>query len=481
MLTRRILIQLAIFAVVAVVAGATMVFGYLRLPNLLFGVGHYKVTVQLPEAGGLYERGNVTYRGTEVGQVKSVHLTDSGVEAVLSLRSDVKIPSNLDAEVHSQSAVGEQYLALLPRNDGAPPLKDGDVIPVSRTTVPPDINSLLDSTNRGLQAIPQGNLKTVIGESYTAFRDLGPDISRLVRGSTTLAIDARKNLDPLLALIDGSKSVLNSQTDTADSVSAWASHLAAITTSLQRNDPALRGVIQNAGPAAEEVRGLFERVKPTLPILLGNLVTLNQVAITYQPDIQQLLVLLPQGTAAAQAVGLANRNTKQAYKGIYLSFNLNFNLPSSCTTGFLPANQQRVPADTDYPERPAGDLYCRVPHDSPLNVRGARNTPCETVPGKRAPTVKMCESNENYKPLNDGFNWKGDPNATLSGQPVPQPPPNTAATTAPAPLPPIAAARYDPATGTYVGPDGRVYTQSNLANTEQEHTWQSMLLPRPRG
>ena len=480
-LTRRILIQLAIFAVVAVVAGAIMVFGYLRLPNLLLGVGHYEVTVQLPEAGGLYERGNVTYRGTEVGQVKSVHLTDSGVEAVLSLRSDVKIPSNLDAEVHSQSAVGEQYLALLPRNDGAPPLKDGDVIPVSRTTVPPDINSLLDSTNRGLQAIPQGNLKTVIDESYTAFGGLGPDISRLVRGSTTLAIDARKNLDPLLALIDGSKSVLNSQTDTADSVSAWASHLAAITTSLQRNDPALRGVIQNAGPAAEEVRGLFDRVKPTLPMLLANLVSLNQVAITYQPDIQQLLVLLPQGTAAAQAVGLANRNTKQAYKGIYLSFNLNFNLPSSCTTGFLPANQQRVPADTDYPERPAGDLYCRVPQDSPLNVRGARNTPCETVPGKRAPTVKMCESNENYKPLNDGFNWKGDPNATLSGQPVPQPPPNTAATTAPAPLPPIAAARYDPATGTYVGPDGRVYTQSNLANTEQEHTWQSMLLPRPRG
>ena len=480
-LTRRILIQLAIFTVVAVVAGAIMVFGYLRLPNLLFGVGHYEVTVQLPEAGGLYKRGNVTYRGTEVGQVKSVHLTDSGVEAVLSLRSDVKIPSNLDAEVHSQSAVGEQYLALQPRNHGAPPLKDGDVIPVSRTTVPPDINSLLDSTNRGLQAIPQGNLKTVIDESYTAFGGLGPDISRLVRGSTTLAIDARKNLDPLLALIDGSKSVLNSQTDTADSVSAWASHLAAITTSLQRNDPALRGVIQNAGPAAEEVRGLFERVKPTLPILLANLVSLNQVAITYQPDIEQLLVLLPQGTAASQAVGVANRNTKQAYKGIYLSFNLNFNLPSSCTTGFLPANQRRVPADTDYPERPAGDLYCRVPQDSPLNVRGARNTPCETVPGKRAPTVKMCESNENYKPLNDGFNWKGDPNATLSGQPVPQPPPNTAATTAPAPLPPIAAARYDPATGTYVGPDGRVYTQSNLANTEQEHTWQSMLLPPPRG
>jgi phospholipid/cholesterol/gamma-HCH transport system substrate-binding protein len=44
--------------------------------------------------------------------------------------------------------------------------------------------------------------------------------------------------------------------------------------------------------------------------------------------------------------------------------------------------------------------------------------------------------------------------------------------------PPIAAAEYDPATGTYVGPDGKAYTQANLAHdAEKEQTWQSMLLP----
>ena len=55
-----------------------------------------------------------------------------------------------------------------------------------------------------------------------------------------------------------------------------------------------------------------------------------------------------------------------------------------------------------------------------MNVRGVRNIPCETKPGKRAPTVELCESDEQYVPLNDGLNWKGDPNATLSGQGVPQ-------------------------------------------------------------
>lgn len=43
-----------------------------------------------------------------------------------------------------------------------------------------------------------------------------------------------------------------------------------------------------------------------------------------------------------------------------------------------------------------------------------------TVPGKRAPTWQTCESNETYVPLNDGHNWKGDPNAILSGQPIQQ-------------------------------------------------------------
>jgi len=92
----------------------------------------------------------------------------------------------------------------------------------------------------------------------------------------------------------------------------------------------------------------------------------------------------------------------------------------------------------------------------------------------------MCESDENYVPLNDGTNWKGDPNATLSGQDVPQLPPGTARPPdAPPPtVPPIAVAEYDPATGSYFGPDGKQYTQTDLAqNASGPKTWQSMLMP----
>lgn len=480
-LTRQTWIRLAALSLISVTALGYVLFDYMRVPAQLFGIGHYTVTVQLPRAAGLYQRANVTYRGSDIGEVKSVQLTDTGVEAVLSLRSDVRIPADLEAEVHSTSAVGEQYVALLPRNAKKPDLKSGDVITLANTRVPPDINSLLDATNRGLQAIPGGDLQTTIDESYTAFGGLGPDISRFVKGSTALAIDSYQNLPEFLNVVDHAGPILDTQTDTSNAVQAWAAHLAQITSQLRDHDRDVRGVVMNGSDGAEAARQLLERFEPALPVIAANLASVAPVLVTYRPDLEQLLVLLPQGTADVQAISLANRGTKQPYKGAYLSFNLNVNLPPPCTTGFLPVQQQRASALEDYPDRPAGDLYCRVPQDSPFNVRGARNIPCETRPGKRAPTVKMCESEQNYVPLNDGMSWKGDPNSTLSGQPIPQLSPATGASAPPGPptaATPLAVVGYDPATGTYVGPDGRLYTQSDLSQkARKDKSWQSMLTP----
>lgn len=468
-LNRRARIQLAVFTVIALVALAVMTLDYMQLPAKIFGIGRYTVKMELPQTGGLYVTGNVTYRGTEIGRVAAIHLSDNGVLVDLSLKSGIDIPRDLTAEVHSQSAIGEQYVELLPRNGDSPPLKDGDVIAMTDTSIPTDINSVLDAVKTGLQAIPRHNLKTVIDESYTAVGGLGPQLSSIVDAGTNLSISARANLDPLLALIDNAQPVLDSQSKTSDAIGAWASHLATVTRELQTHDQAVAGIIDNAGPALDETRQLLERIQPTLPIVMANLASVGQVALTYHNSLEQILVLLPQLVAIEQGALVANVNTDQDYKGMYLSFNLNLNVPPPCTTGYLPAQQMRNASLQDYPDLPTGDMYCRTPQDSPFGVRGARNIPCETRPGKSAPTVKMCESDEQYVPLNDGFNWKGDPNATITGQAVPQLPPGT---------PPVATALYDPATGTFTGPDGRQYTQSDLAQgPPKEKTWESMLLP----
>jgi phospholipid/cholesterol/gamma-HCH transport system substrate-binding protein len=485
-LSRAVWTQLAILAAITVISCGVMAFGFVNVPALL-GVGRYTVTVDLPATGGLYPTSVVTYRGTEIGRVKSVDVTRDGVRAVLTLNSDTTIPSDVTAAVHSRSAVGEQFLELTPGTvAGVAPLRDGDVIPAGRVQIPVDIGGLLDTTNTALKAIPRDDLKTVVDEAGTAVAGLGPELARIVDGSTSLAIEAGKAKDPLVQLIDQSPPVLNSQAQTADSIATWAQHMASITGQVAAQDTAVGDLLNEAGPALDEGKAVFDRVAPALPVLLANMVSLGEIAVTYRSDIEQLLVLFPQGTAVMSAIALPDADTKQAYKGIYLDFNLNLNLPPPCNTGFLPVQQQRSPSDTDAPDRTTGELYCRVPQDSPLNVRGVRNIPCENDPAKRAPTVELCESDEQYVPLNDGNNWKGDPNATLSGQGVPQFPPGVAwpgpaAPGGPPPLakppvPPTAVVPYDPATGDYIGPDGRRYTQGDLAHPGNR-TWQSMLVP----
>jgi phospholipid/cholesterol/gamma-HCH transport system substrate-binding protein len=493
-LQRRTIITLAVFAVISTVAAGIVGLYYAHLPAVYLGIGRYTVKVQLDRAGELYRAGNVTYRGVEVGKVSKVHLTDSGVEAVLSLKSGIDIPADLTAHVHSASAIGEQYIDLVPRSGKGPTLKNGGVIPQDRTVVPPNINSLLAAVNRGLNAIPRDNLKTLVDESYVAVGGLGPELSRLFAGGAKLATEARQNLDAILTLIDEPKPIFDSQIESSDAIQAWAAHLANITTQLQtaeQDNSDLTGVLQKAGPFLDTAREVVDRVQPTLPGVVSNLDSVGDVGLTYRDNLEALLTEVPQVVADSQAIQVADKDMKGPYRGLYLDFNLNLNWPPPCTTGFFPVQQQRSAVFEDAPPRPPGLVYCRIPQDSPFNaVRGARNYPCETRPGKRAPTVKQCESDQPYIPLNDGFNWKGDPNATLTGQGVPQfdpgepiptgfpgRPPASPGQPSSAP-PPIAAAEYDPATGEYVGPDGQRYKQPTVAGgTGTQRTWQQMLTP----
>ncbi len=138
-LSRRVWTQLSILTAVTVVAFSVMAFGFVQVPALM-GIGRYNVTVELSSSGNLYPSSVVNYRGSEVGTVTSVDVTRDGVRAVLKLKSDIAIPSNVSASVHSRSAVGEQFVELTP-----PPttsavvgqkLRDGDVIPLGGRQFP---------------------------------------------------------------------------------------------------------------------------------------------------------------------------------------------------------------------------------------------------------------------------------------------------------------------------------------------------------
>jgi phospholipid/cholesterol/gamma-HCH transport system substrate-binding protein len=480
LLSKFVRIQLIIFSIVTVVSIAVMGIQYMQLPALV-GIGRYEIKVELPTNGGLYNTGNVTYRGETVGRIVDIAATPGGVEVTLSMYSKTKVPTDLDANVHSRSAIGEQYVDLAPRTTEGPYLKNGDVIPVDRTSVPQDIGPLIDTVNRSLDAIPQGNLQTVVDESYKAFNGTGPSLARLLDSSHSISKDALENITPITTSIKDAGPVLDATAASDESIRAWASNVNALTTQLAASDQKVRDLLTSGKAAADEANALFQQLSPTTPILLANLVSLGQVAVTYNASLEQILVILPAGASMMDAITYPNR---QGTNNAFLAFNLNLNLPEPCTVGFLPASERRDGSAQDAPTRTAAPLYCALPQSDQNVVRGARNYPCMDKPGKRAPTVEMCKSDEQYQPL--GTNpWIGESQSYIDN-----PEYRRAASNAngppsapPAGVPSVGTASYDPKTGAYVGSDGHAYTQTDLANTtkatNKESSWQSMVNPAP--
>ncbi|WP_099037744.1 MCE family protein [Mycobacterium neglectum] len=519
MLTRFIKIQLVLFTILTVIALTVLGWYYLRIPSLV-GIGQYELKADLERSGGLYATANVTYRGTQIGKVTSVVPSPTGAVATMSIDDRYKIPADASANVHSVSAIGEQYLDLVSTGNPGQYLSPGSTI--TDSSVPSEVGPALDAANEGLAVLPKEKIDTLLTETSNAVGGLGPALQRLVDSTTNVAQDFKDNLPQVNDIIANAAPILDSQVQSGDNIEAWSRNLNVIASQTAEQDAALRSGIQDAAPTLDQVNSVFSGVRDSLPQTLANLSIVIDMLKRYNKGLEQALVMLPQGAAVAQA-GTIFEDLGQ------LPLVLAINQPPPCLTGFLPASEWRSPADTSMRPLPKG-TYCKIPKDYQGNVvRGARNYPCVDVPGKRAATPMECRSPEPYVPL--GTNpWYGDPNQILSCpaagarcdqgvnpgrgvipaptvnngvNPAPAdqlPPPQSAAPISdplsppgqgsvtcsgqqpnpciytPAPGPPGSTAVYSPASGQVVGPDGVRYNVRNSSNPGDDG-WKEMLAP----
>ena len=514
MLTPFIRRQLWLFLGLTVVALLVLGVYYLQLPRLA-GIGQYELKAELPASGGLYPTANVTYRGVTIGKVTDVQPTEQGVEATMSLDSRYKIPIDVSANVHSVSAVGEQYLDLVPTGNPGKFLSPGQTI--AKGTVPSEIGPALDTANRGLEALPRDKIGTLLDETAQSVGGLGPALQRLVDSTQAIAGDFKTNITDVNDIIQNSGPLLDSQVDSGSAIERWARNLNNLSAQAAQRDQNVRSVLTQAAPTADQVNTLFSGVRESLPQVLANLEVVFDLLKRYHAGVEQVLVFLPQGTSIAQTVSAPFPNQAA------LDLGLSINQPPPCLTGFIPASEWRSPADTSLQPLPTG-TYCKIPMDTPSNsVRGSRNIPCVDVPGKRAASPRECRDPKPYVPA--GTNpWFGDPNQLLTcpapaarcdqsvrpGMVIPAPsvdnglnpaPSDRVAGTPPATSDPVSrpgsgtvqcngqqpnpcvytpsgppSAVYSPQSGELVGPDGVKYSVENSTKTGDDG-WKEMLAP----
>jgi phospholipid/cholesterol/gamma-HCH transport system substrate-binding protein len=283
--------KLIVFAIVTVLAISYVAVRYVHVADSLSGT--YTVYADLPASGGLFPNASVSYRGVPIGRVRSVSLHGNGVRAELRLDGSARVPADLRAVVAHRSAVGEQYLDLRPSVDSGPFLTDGAVIPASRTSLPLPVETLLEHLDALVGSVDPADLRSLLDALGTAFEGNESALRTLLDANDALLTDAAQALPQTVSLIKDGSTVLQTQIDSAGEIRRFATALAQLSAAVRASDKDLRTLLANGPKASAELLALLRSVDPSIGPLLGNLITVNGIAVRRLDGIEQILVEYP--------------------------------------------------------------------------------------------------------------------------------------------------------------------------------------------
>jgi phospholipid/cholesterol/gamma-HCH transport system substrate-binding protein len=361
-LARSVKFRIMAFVVLSAVGIVYITASYLGFIDQILGRG-ITVNATLPTSGGLFEGSEVTYRGVRIGKVSRMTATAEGVTLDLALEDGTRLPEGSPMYVHNLSAVGEQYLDFEPPTDDGPYARSGHTFAGDATSLPVDEADLLVELDQFVSSVDEENLTTVVRELGTMFHDTGRPLQRLLDSGSTFVREASAHTEETVRLLDRGKRVLTTQQGESENITSLARDLAGITATLAHSDDDLERVLDGTPRAVREVDRLLEDLAPTLPVLLGNAVSVNQVLVSHLAGIEQLLVTYPT-TIASGFTGTPG----DGYGHVNLQ--LDYRRPP-CTEGYRPRSEWRRTDDlTDARIYPA-----RCASGAPFAMRGPAHSP----------------------------------------------------------------------------------------------------------
>lgn len=353
---RRSLLSTAALVLTLVLSSAYVMWGALRVSPFSSA---YRVTIELPESGGLLPDQDVTLRGVAVGRVQSLAVTPHGVAAVATVRSDVRIPVSSPVRVSGLSAAGEQYIEFVPTSDAGPYLADGSVVAQSNTSVPVSLAQLLADSDGVLAQVDPAKLELIKRE--LSMSDEGPrKLADIIDGGTFLLSTLDSVLPQTTSLLRTSRIVLTTAADKNAGIEVATGNLSRTFTGVNRMLDGYRRFVDQTPATLTAADTLFSDNSDTMVGLLASMATASQLLYVRVPA---LTALFPDYRGSVlDALG-----TTMHDHGLWVTADV---YPRyACDYG----TPRRPPSAADYPEPPLY-TYCRD-DDPAVLIRGAKNAP----------------------------------------------------------------------------------------------------------
>ena len=266
--------------VIAVATAAILVGAIVTLGAGPTDDGAGRFTVEMDNAFGLIEGGDVKVAGVRAGKITSLEVDRDSYRAIVGIEINAQgygdLRSDVFCESRPQSLIGEYFLDCLPGTaEGR--LEDGARIPVERTgsTVPADLlNNIWRRPTRERFSI-------LIGELGAALAGRGTDLNETIRRANP----ALRETDKVLAVLAQERETIRDLTATAEDV---VTRLAGSREDVSRFVEEARDTARVSGDRQEELRAQFQRFPVFLRELRPTMRLLGETADAQAPALATL-------------------------------------------------------------------------------------------------------------------------------------------------------------------------------------------------
>jgi phospholipid/cholesterol/gamma-HCH transport system substrate-binding protein len=285
----RVLINVIVFLILSGVLIWILVISIFRVQP------RYTVNATFADSGGVFTGQEVTYRGVTVGRVGNLRVARNGVRIPLVIEKTFdEIPKEgIKARVMFKSAVGEQFVDLLPSKRTGPFLEEGDEIRIEDTQLPVQQEDLLRLLDRVLTGIPPesiGSLVDVLGQG------LG--------GKGEALHDALAALDPLSETLASRTNELNTLAESGDVVGTAFDRtqqefitgikgLGTVAGALGRGAGGLEQLLSAGDEYLPELGSLIAARKAQLDTTIANLAEITRISYDNLQSVSDTLDWLP--------------------------------------------------------------------------------------------------------------------------------------------------------------------------------------------
>jgi phospholipid/cholesterol/gamma-HCH transport system substrate-binding protein len=284
------------------IVAITLVFGVLTAGVLwwVFGSDDQKrITAYFSRTVGVYAGSDVQVLGVRVGAVESVTPRGDRVEVVFTLDREVGIAPGTKAVVIAPSVVSDRYVQLTDLSRGGPVIKDGAVIPQSRTATPVELDELYASLNTILTALgpnganKDGALSELLDTGAANLEGNGKAFNESVRNFADAARTLSGSAGDLFGTIDELQKFTNMLATNDKQVLDVNAQLAQVSDTLASDREELTTALATLGTALADIQAFIRDNRHAIKSNVDKLARTTQQLVDSRASVAEALDLAP--------------------------------------------------------------------------------------------------------------------------------------------------------------------------------------------